>query len=178
VAYVGGIAKIRGILELVQAMKQVRSNARLQLAGEFSDPEDEKQARSLPGWAAVDALGHRDRQGVRDILRRVVGGLVTFLPVPNHIEAQPNKMFEYMSAGVPVIASGFPLWREIVERHECGICVDPQNPGEVARAIDYLVTHPAEAERMGRNGQQAVHERYNWSVEEANLLSFYRRITG
>ena len=82
-------------------------------------------------------------------------------------------MFEYMSAGVPVIASHFPLWREIIEGNDCGLCVDPLDPAAIAKAIDYLVTHPQEAERMGRNGQRAVAERYNWKIEEAKLLQLY-----
>ena len=82
-------------------------------------------------------------------------------------------MFEYMSAGVPVIASHFPLWREIIEGNDCGLCVDPLDPAAIAKAIDYLVTHPQEAERMGRNGQRAVAEKYNWGIEEAKLLQLY-----
>jgi glycosyltransferase involved in cell wall biosynthesis len=104
--------------------------------------------------------------------------LVTFLPSPNHIDAQPNKMFEYMSAGVPVIASHFPLWREIVEGNDCGVCVDPLNPEEIARAIDFLVSHPERAEEMGRNGQRAVWERYNWGNEEMKLISLYGEVIG
>lgn len=177
VAYVGGIGRIRGILEVVHAMGEVRSRARLQLVGRFSDANDEKQARQLPGWAAVDALGFQNREEVRATLGRVVAGIVTFLPFPNHTDAQPNKMFEYMSAGVPVIASHFPLWREIVEGNRCGICVDPQKPSEIAQAIDYLIMHPAEAERMGWNGQRAVQERYNWAIEEEKLLDFYQQFT-
>ncbi|SUA50694.1 GDP-mannose-dependent alpha-(1-6)-phosphatidylinositol monomannoside mannosyltransferase [Oligella ureolytica] len=85
-------------------------------------------------------------------------------------------MFEYMSAGVPVIGSNFPLWKEIIEGNQCGLCVDPLEPQAIAEAIDYLVTHPAEAEQMGRNGQKAVHERYNWGIEEAKLLEFYNNL--
>jgi glycosyltransferase involved in cell wall biosynthesis len=121
----------------------------------------------------VEALGFLDREGVRDVLHRAVAGLVTFLPLPNHIDAQPNKMFEYMSAGVPVIASHFPLWREIVEGNRCGICVDPLQPAAIAEAIDFLIANPLEAERMGRSGQKAVQERYNWAIEEQKLLAFY-----
>jgi glycosyltransferase involved in cell wall biosynthesis len=173
VCYVGGIGRIRGILEVVQAMGLTTSGARLQLGGTFAEPDVEATARAAAGWRQVDALGWIGRTEVSAILQRAVGGLVTFLPVPNHVDAQPNKMFEYMSAGVPVIASHFPLWKEIVEGNDCGICVDPLDPAAIARAIDYLVTHPQEAERMGRNGQRAVETTYNWGIEEAKLLRFY-----
>lgn len=174
VCYVGGISRIRGILEVVQAMGQVASGARLQLGGTFSEPDFEAQVRALAGWRQVDALGWLDRVGVRAVLDRSIAGLVTLHPVINYIDALPVKMFEYMAAGIPVIASHFPLWREIIEGNDCGICVDPLDPAAIARAIDYLVTHPQEAERMGRNGQRAVAEKYNWSIEEAKLLEFYR----
>lgn len=173
ICYVGGIGRIRGILEVVQAMAQSKVKARLQLAGTFTEADVEASARAHSGWKSVDAVGVLSRSQVANLLARSTAGLVTFLPVPNHIDAQPNKMFEYMSAGVPVIASNFPLWREIVEGNACGICVDPLDPAAIARAIDYLVQHPQDAERMGRNGQRAVVEKYNWTNEEAKLLQLY-----
>lgn len=176
VAYVGGIGQIRGISQVVQAMGEVQTNARLQLAGKFNEPAVEQAAHANKGWQQVDALGFVGREEVCDLLARCVGGLVTFLPSPNHIDAQPNKMFEYMSAGVPVIGSNFPLWKEIIEGNQCGLSVDPLDPQAIAQAIDYLVTHPAEAEKMGLNGQKAVHEKYNWTIEEAKLLEFYQQI--
>ncbi|QBM16389.1 hypothetical protein MARI_04690 [Marinobacter sp. JH2] len=178
VAYVGGIGRIRGILQVVEAMGLTRSGARLQLAGKFSNQADEHEARSYAGWPQVDTFGFVSREGVRDILSRCVAGLVTFLPSPNHIDAQPNKMFEYMSAGVPVIGSHFLLWKQIIEGNKCGLCVDPQDPKEIAAAIDFLAEHPEEAELMGRNGQAAVQEFYNWGVEEHKLLEFYKLLIG
>ncbi|ROZ80436.1 glycosyltransferase [Pseudomonas neustonica] len=176
IAYVGGIGRIRGISEVVHAMGLVKSDARLQLAGRFNEPAIEQEAHATQGWSQVDALGLVGREGVRDLLSRCVGGLVTFLPSPNHIDAQPNKMFEYMSAGIPVIASDFMLWRQIVEGNNCGLCVDPLDPKAIAAAIDYLVTHPLEAEQMGRNGRKAVLEKYNWPMEEIKLLSLYKSL--
>lgn len=178
VAYVGGIGRIRGILEVVQAMSLVQPGVRLQLAGKFGSQSDEQEAQINSGWTQVDALGFLERQEVRDLLSRCVAGLVTFLPSPNHIDAQPNKMFEYMSAGVPVIGSHFPLWRQIIEGNQCGLCVDPLDPRAIAEAIDYLVTHPEIAEQMGRNGQKAVQEQYNWGVEEQKLRDLYKSLAG
>lgn len=173
VCYVGGIGRIRGILEVVQAMELVDSGARLQLGGKFSEPDFETLVRSQAGWLRVDELDWLDRVGVKAVLGRSVAGLVTLHPVINYLDALPVKMFEYMAAGVPVIASHFPLWREIIENNDCGLCVDPLDPAAIAKAIDYLATDPQEAERMGRNGQRAVRDKYNWGIEEVKLLAFY-----
>lgn len=177
VAYVGGITQIRGVEQVVDALEFCESEARLQLVGEFSEKKLESRIKSTAGWPRVDSFGFVDRVGVGNVLSRAVAGLVTFLPAPNHIDAQPNKMFEYMSAGIPVIASNFPLWKEIIEGHNCGLCVDPLDSRAIAEAIDYLVAHPAKAEEMGRNGQCAVHQTYNWAIEETKLLQFYRCLT-
>jgi glycosyltransferase involved in cell wall biosynthesis len=85
----------------------------------------------------------------------------------------PVKMFEYMAAGIPVIASNFPLWQEIFSTSECGICVNPLDPKAIGEAIQYLMDHPDEAEQMGRNGRKAVEEKYNWVIEEKKLLDLY-----
>jgi len=105
-------------------------------------------------------------------------GIVTFHPEPNHLFSSPVKMFEYMSAGIPVIVSNFPLWKEIVEGNNCGICVDPLNPEEIANAIKYIFENPAEAKKMGENGKTAVLEKYNWEKESEKLIEVYTRLTG
>ena len=174
--YVGGISKIRGIVEITRAMEQVKSVARLYLAGKFGETDLQQRVQALPGWQRVDALGFVDRSGVREVLAQSMVGLVTLHPVINHIDALPVKMFEYMSAGIPVIASGFPSWREIIAGNDCGLLVDPLNATQIAEAIDYLVTNPDEAERLGSNGRKAVLERYNWLNEEKKLLGFYEQV--
>jgi glycosyltransferase involved in cell wall biosynthesis len=87
-------------------------------------------------------------------------------------------MFEYMSAGIPVIASNFPLWRDLIEKGQCGICVDPASPEEIAGAVDFLYANQDEAQRMGAQGRKAVLERYNWAAERPKLFSLYADILG
>ncbi len=178
VCYVGGIAIIRGIREMVHAMERVHTATRLNLVGGFAESEVQNVVKSYPGWSSVNALGVKNRSGVRDVLARSRAGLVIFYPLPNHVDAQPNKMFEYMSAGIPVIASHFPLWREIIEGNQCGLCVDPLSTEQIAIAIDYLVSRPNEAKRMGENGRRAVKDRYNWAREEHKLQTFYGDLLG
>jgi len=173
VCYVGGIGEIRGIRELVAAGGHLQSQARINLVGKFSEPAIEAEVKSSAGWSRVNELGFLERAGVRDVLARSLAGIVTFHRLPNHVDAHPTKMFEYMSAGIPVIASDFPLWRDIIEGNGCGICVDPANPRAIATAIDHLTTHPEQARQMGENGRRAVLNHYNWTVQARKLTDFY-----
>jgi glycosyltransferase involved in cell wall biosynthesis len=174
VCYVGGIDAIRGIQQIVEALPH--TNAMLHLAGPFCSEVLRTKLSSLPGWERVIYHGVLSRGEVAKLLSSSVAGLVTFLPEPNHVNAQPNKMFEYMSAGVPVIASDFSLWNELIEGARCGICVDPKSPAQIAAAIRHLCDHPLEAEWLGENGRRAVEEKYRWDREEEKLLSLYESL--
>jgi hypothetical protein len=99
--------------------------------------------------------------------------LVLYHPEKSHEVAQPNKLFEYMAAGIPVIASDFPLWRKIIQDAGCGLVVDPLDSRAIATAIERLITNPAEAEAMGQRGRKAAEGHFNWATQEQTLLSFY-----
>jgi glycosyltransferase involved in cell wall biosynthesis len=78
-----------------------------------------------------------------------------------------------MAAGLPVIASDFPLWRKIVTESGCGLLVDPRNPQAIAEAMNYILSHPDEAAAMGQRGRTAVEGRYNWETEFPKLQRLY-----
>lgn len=176
VCYVGGLTEVRGIREIVCASASLKSKGRLNLGGRFSEINFESQVKSLDGWRFVNDMGYLDRDGVRDVLRRSVAGLVTLHPIPNYIDALPVKMFEYMAAGIPVIASDFPLWRNILSESNCGVCVDPLDVKAIAEAIDYFVVNREVAHAMGERGRLAVLKKYNWDAEFQKLLSLYRSV--
>nr|WP_298996100.1 glycosyltransferase [uncultured Allomuricauda sp.] len=174
VCYVGGILKVRGILEMVKALEY--GDTMLNICGEFPSPELKEEAMELEGWSKVKHHGFSSREKVSEVMARSLAGLVLFQAYPNHINSQPNKLFEYMSASLPVIISNFEYWREITDKFNCGISVDPENPHEVAEAIKRIKDNSKEAEDMGKNARRAVEEVYNWGMEEKKLLELYASI--
>lgn len=170
--YIGGIFKIRGIFEILDTLEKYKLN----LAGLFSPPELEDEIVKHKNWKNVNYYGFVNRDEIVNILSKSKIGLVTLHPTKNYMESQPIKMFEYMLAGIPVIASKFPLWIDIIEKYKCGICVDPLNKDEIAKAINYLMENPEKAEKMGQNGRKAVETAFNWETEEKKLIRIYEEL--
>jgi glycosyltransferase involved in cell wall biosynthesis len=65
-----------------------------------------------------------------------------------------------------------------VERVGAGLLVDPKSPRAIAEAINWILTHPEEADQMGQRGRQAVQSTYNWSTEAAKLIRKYEEVLG
>ncbi len=164
------------MVDAMASLAKHAPDARLAWAGSFVPASFEMRLRSRPGWGMIDYRGKLDRLAVANLLGASRAGLVVFHPAPNHMEAQPNKLFEYMAAGLPVVASDFPLWKSIVSETRCGLLVDPRDPAAIAKAILWILEHPREAEAMGRRGQAAVARTYSWESEAKKLVTFYAKL--
>jgi len=103
-------------------------------------------------------------------------GLICLWPEPNHITSCPNKIYEYMISGLPVIASNYPSMEGLINNNKCGVCVDPMDPKEIAKAVEYFIEHPDEARKMGENGRKAVLNKYNWENDSKKLLQIYEEL--
>ena len=170
--YVGVMTKIRGFCEMVNAMTHL-NGAKLVLAGPRPGHDLVSSVAKCEGWKKAETLGELDRQGIQNLLSRATVGLVVLHPIPNYLDAFPIKMFEYMAAGLPVIASNFPLWKKIVEDNGCGICVNPNDSKAIAQAIQFIFDNPEKAKEMGQRGREAVQSSLNWEQEEKKLLKAY-----
>ncbi len=178
VVYVGEIGVARGARELVRAMGKLPDDldARLLLGGRSASSGLVSELRRDRGWQRVEDLGWLNRRSVVATLRSARVGMVTLHPIRNYRDGQPVKLFEYMAAGVPVVASNFEEWRRFVAEPGTGLMVDPLDPSAIADAISWLLTHPDEAEKMGQRGRELFEERWNWGPEGERLVERYRTL--
>lgn len=175
VCYIGSITKERGIYEIVDAIEKT-NGVRLLLAGKFAYEEDYERVKNMNGWTKVDYLGYLSQDDVKKVIERARCGLVLLHPTSTYIDSLPVKMFEYMNGGIPVIASNFPLWKQIIEQNECGICVNPFDTEEIKKAIEKLVYNEDISREMGEKGKETVQEKYNWTCEGKKLIDLYESL--
>lgn len=180
--YVGGISRERGIFEMILTVKILRQrfkDIQLKIAG----PVEKKlqlEIDSLINFYKLNKniifYGRISHPKALKLISQSNIGLSLLYPTPNYIESLPTKLFEYMAAGLPVVASNFPLWKEIIEGNKCGLTTNPKKPQEIAKAIDYLIEHREEVKKMGENGRKAVFEKYNWEQESKKLIKIYSQL--
>jgi glycosyltransferase involved in cell wall biosynthesis len=173
--YVGGISPERGFYQMVDAIGK-SPNVTLNVVGQVNSPDFQRYISEKNLEDQVFLVGRQDRNEVANYLNKAKLGLVLLHPTQNHFWSYPIKMFEYMSIGLPVIASDFPQWREIIEKSDCGLLVDPLNVDEVVSAIDLIVNDDVLAKKLGENGRKAILSTYNWAMEEVKLLDLYEKI--
>lgn len=105
-----------------------------------------------------------------------LAGIALFPPTDHYRKKELTKFFEYMSAGIPFICSDFPVWKQFVEKYQCGIAVNPDNDQEIKEALDFLRLHPQKAKQMGINGKKAILNELNWETQANKLSYWYKRI--
>ncbi len=170
--YIGLVSPIRGIYQIIESI--IKTNSKLILAESFDNLKTQNNLMNIiKKNKNIQYMGILNLQEIKKIFKQSIAGLSILLPLENHINSQNTKIFEYMSAGLPVIVSNFPVYKEIIEKNNSGICVDPLNVDEISDAINYLSNNIQEARKIGQNGKKIVLEKYNWNQEAQKLLNLY-----
>lgn len=166
--------------ELLQAIEHI--DVEYRLAGKIIPECNDywQQLQQMPAWKKVHYCGVMPYEQVHDFLQQSSIGvaLLDYLPNVGFKKGSLGviKFFEFLQAGIPVVATDFEVWQEIVDRYHCGICVNPHDTGAIADAIRYLLEHPEEAKEMGENGKRCVREYYNWESQAKLLREMYHQL--
>lgn len=177
--YIGALNPVRGISQIIQAIKLIEKHypVKLLLGGNFDSADYQTQIiKHCQNSPNISYVGQVPYQNIPKLLSQADAGVACSRPIRNYLTSLPVKLFEYMAAGLPVIVSNFPFWQKIVKGNKCGLCVNPLEPKEIAKAIEYLITHPQEATAMGDNGRRAVLKKYHWAKQGQKLLWLYSQI--
>lgn len=179
VGYIGTVDSKRGLDKLIESFEHVKEkNIKLLFVG--GEQEELKNLRNKVKDEysnRVTFTGQIPYHKVLDYFSILNIGCILFQPLPGYFLAAPNKLFEYMSMGIPLLVSDFPEMRRIIIDSNCGVCVDPTNPKKIADTIIWFYEHPDECKKMGKNGQRAIKNKYSWNKMEEMLVNIYKNIT-
>ncbi|RLE71039.1 MAG: hypothetical protein DRJ37_05685 [Thermoprotei archaeon] len=186
VIYVGAVNRSRGCLAMVKAMEKVRDrvpNAKLLLVGPVTEEEFMKEALEFIGEHEleehVEFVGLVPYSKIHTYLCVSDVAVALYQPDLQYMMTHdPTKVFLYMRAGVPVVASDFPGMRAVMEEVKCGLLVDPTDVDAIARAIITLLEDAELAKRLGENGRRAILSKYNITLEGEKVLNAYEEALG
>lgn len=174
VIYSGGLAKIRGIKEIIQAMEYINNKAELWLLGKWENEKYKKECENLAGWKYTKCLGHKSLKEVYGCLKISKVGISILYPVKNYLTSLPVKTFEYMACSLPIVMSNFPYWKKIFKGY--ALFTNPYDPKDIAEKILYFLDNPNEAKELGKKGRELIEEKYSWEAESKKLLETYNNL--
>ena len=170
VIFVGGMTEIRGIHQLLDAFENYLDDVELWLLGPIT--EDKLKKRISSGVKNVKYFGIVEAYEVFSYIKKADIGIITFLPVPNHIETLATKPFEYMACGKPMIMSNFKYWQDTFK--DSSIYVDPKNSLEIAQRIKDLLQDKDLMKKMSKQNLELSQKEYNWQKESQKLVDLYK----
>jgi glycosyltransferase involved in cell wall biosynthesis len=177
----GSLPFNRGLKEMVKAVHRLRDRVCLRIVGDVFGKERAWLKKEIENKELHDAIritGWLPYEKVSDAINDCHVGLILFRDTMNNrLAGPPNKLFNYMSAGLAVLSVDFPEMRQIITEEECGILIYDQGVESIIEAIETLLNNPEKLSTMSKNGQRAARERYSWDVMEKKLLLGYERLS-
>lgn len=179
--FFGGVFSVSGISELVKSFIHVTKtipDARLDIIGKTAPVTYKDELLNLiKEYQLENNVFLHDPVPITELNKFASSasiGLITYLPVTeNNVIGLPNKIFEYMAFKLAVIASDFPLYKEVVIGSNAGFTVDPTSPEDIAEKLITLMQNPNLCKDFAESGYQNVMKTYNWENESQKLLNLY-----
>jgi glycosyltransferase involved in cell wall biosynthesis len=175
--YAGTISSLRMHHKIISVLSKINL-VFYYLAGNTNDYL--KSLRNVKGWEKVKYLGKQKFKDIEKIYTVSRIGIVIEnyhkVNYGNEGSLGITKLFEYMQYQLPIICSDFILHKEIINKYNCGICVNPNDDKQIENAINYLLNNPENAFTMGQNGFKAFNDLYNWKSQASILINLYQNL--
>ncbi len=171
IIFQGNFGWVRGLDNAIKAMKKVDGAVLVLMGGGGIKGELEELVKKLQLGNKIFFL---DAVPPKDLIVYTSSADLGIIPYRktslNNFLCTPNKIFEYMMAGIPMAVSNFP---ELARYANLGIgeTFDPENPDSIARAVNKLLS--SDLGKMKKKARNLALERYNWGVESKKLLDLY-----
>lgn len=176
ICFAGGITEQWCQEEIIKALG-IKRNYRYKLIGNCSE-EYLNKLKALEGFRYVDYLGVLSHdQTINELEESDIA--VALLEYSMNTENKQGtlgntKLFEAMSVGLPVICTNFLYWEKIIEKYNCGLCIQPHNVESIVNALNYFDNYK-QSELMGKNALIAVQNDLNWETQESILKKIYEK---
>ncbi len=177
--YAGGLNYYRGIQVAIEAMARLKkhSNLRFQIVGSGRHEEVLKQlTKQLQLEESVLFLGWKSQRKVYELLNQADIAIIPHLRNEHSDNTSPNKIFQYMLAGIPVVSSDCVYLKNIIEETGAGVYYQNTSSQDLADKIETLLGNAPLRKEMGQKGIEAVHEKYNWENTVTELVRLYREL--
>lgn len=172
ILYFGTIYKISYQEIFFDAITNIK-DVKYRIAGKFRNDDYEKCLREHAYWNKIDFINGFDIEQLPYLLKQAtISNVIRDFSKSECSNGSLGiiKIFESMEAGLPIICTDVPVYREIMKEYKCGILVDPNNKKQIGDAIQYLIDHKEEAYHMGQEGRRAVIEKYSWNALSKEYL--------
>lgn len=177
ILHLGAFLPDRGLEQVVEALRDVPMAHLVLLGAGPRGVELERYAAKHGVETRVHPLPAVPSDDVISYAASATVGIAPIRPTTlNNAYSLPNKLFQYMAAELPVVASNLPQLREVIEGSGAGVTIDTGSAASIAAALRDLLGDRDRLAAMGRNARKAVDERYNWATSAATLREVYERV--
>jgi glycosyltransferase involved in cell wall biosynthesis len=178
VVYAGahGISNDLGTLLEAACMLETQPEIHFVLVGDGKEKPDLIVEATRRGLTNVSFLPSVPKNDMPQVLAAADACVAILKPLPLYATVYPNKVFDYMAAGKPVLLAIEGVIRQVVEAAGAGIAIPPGDPHALAQAVRHLASDPQAGREMGLHGRSYVEAHFDRSVIAAKMLEQFQEL--
>ncbi len=179
--YVGFVQEGRGLDTAIKALEKINKSGyflKLVIIGDGDYlPTLKKNAKELDVENLVDFKGWMKSHDIPQHIFTSDIGIIPHKKTEHTDTTIPNKLFDFMACGKPVIVTNANPMKRIVEQEQCGVVFNSEDIEDFERAVMRFLKNPDMISNLGTNGKNAIANKYNWAIDSSVLIDVITGIT-